>query len=141
MTDPAAARVHGIVSVVAIGWIVYALSLPLLDDALTGLLPGIWRCPYAALTARPCPLCGVTSDFRALLYGHQAAGTLNNRYSFPLFLLILIELAWRITVLTRLRIRRLHGSPAENSKVLLYADVLAHSLGAALLATVIAMNA
>ncbi len=74
------------------------------------------------MTGRPCPFCGVTRDFSALL-SHGSSSAPLNAMSAALFGMVLFEIVWRLVLL--LFVLR---KPRAGLRGLIAADVALHVL-------------
>ena len=79
----------------AAGLLLYALLLPFISSYCAAWFPSLWRCPFAVLTGRPCPLCGLTRDFGALWRGDLHRENLNPM-ALPLLFGAVIEILFRL---------------------------------------------
>lgn len=106
----------------AAGLLVYALLLPLISGYFEAWFPSLWRCPFAVLAGRPCPLCGLTRDFGALWRGDLAGARLNP-LAVPLFVGVIVELLFRLHFCVKRR---------PVSRRLILADASVHGVAALL---------
>ncbi len=79
--------------------------------SLLSALPKTTLCPFKALTALPCPGCGITHAFLALGRLDYAAAYAANPLVFPFAAMILLYAAGRIPQV-------LHSSKVVNSALL-----------------------
>lgn len=54
-------------------------------------------CPFFALTGSPCPLCGFTRSFHALLHGGWLEAWGNCPLAVAAFVLVLLVIIWNLT--------------------------------------------
>lgn len=106
----------------AAGLLLYALLLPFIAPYCEARFPSFWRCPFALMTGRPCPLCGLTRDVGALWHG-DLRGKRLNPMAFPLFVAAIAELLFRL---------HLCAKRCRASRVLVLSDAAVHGVAALL---------
>ena len=97
---------------------VYCLSLPIISPIMSKIIPSLWQCNYKRITGKPCPLCGVTRDFKTILSGNNEKILLNNLSIF-LLVIVLSELIFRLTIAINFKI-------SHSKKTVLF-DIIIHT--------------
>lgn len=85
-------RIYRPFNLAMVGFEIYALLLPFFSPFMGRFFPNLWKCSYNRITGNPCPLCGMTRDFRDLLSGSR--GVLNSM-SFWALLFVISSLVYR----------------------------------------------
>ncbi len=85
----------------------------------SGLAHGPVICPFRALTALPCPLCGLTRSFVALGHADPLAAFDHHAFGPLLFLAALTMLALRVATVARGRPAR-RWSPGRTARLAMW---------------------
>lgn len=99
--DPATRRYRAL-NKSALGLIALCLLLSVFLSLMGTTAP--WyptRCGSLAWFGIPCPLCGLTRGFTAIIFSDIAAAQQWNRLSLPLFGLLVVEVVYRIVALSK----------------------------------------
>jgi len=82
----------------AIGVLLVVLLYPLIIG--TGKLSV--ACPFIGDQRHPCPSCGLTTGWGHLFAGQVAKAKAVNGHALPLFLLVLLQIGWRVFLILQL---------------------------------------
>jgi len=74
---------YSIINIVIICFMVYLFTLPVLSPVMEKILPDLWQCQYLRITGQECPFCGLTRDFRNIMYLSGVAP--HNRFAYVIF--------------------------------------------------------
>jgi hypothetical protein len=78
-----------------LGCLAIAFSMFALHKALPGVLP---TCMSQVVFSRPCPLCGLTRAFAALVLGEFGKARELNALAIPCAMLLIVEIVYRAIV-------------------------------------------
>lgn len=92
-------KYYRITSIVLIFLAAYMIMLPKISPIMRKVLPSIWRCPYSRITSKPCPFCGVTTDFKAINNGKFEKNSFNNILSLSVYTILWLEIFLRGIIL------------------------------------------
>lgn len=112
-------KYYRIISIVLISLAAYMIMLPKISPVMRTYFPSIWRCPYKSITSKPCPFCGVTTDFKSLNTGKFRENVSSNSLSLSIYAVLWSEIFVRGTLLVFIKkIRKI--------KLLVFLDVGIH---------------
>ncbi|MDP4089064.1 MAG: hypothetical protein Q8930_07320 [Bacillota bacterium] len=112
-------KVYRIINIVIICFSLYMLALPLISPTMSKLFPTIWRCPSRTIFHRPCPFCGVTTDFGKINNGGNA--NLGNSQSSYIHTILILEIAIRAAIAAVF-------VKSKRIKLLMTTDALVHAI-------------
>jgi len=92
-------RTYRIVCWVVLGLVIYILLLPIISFYMSKAMPELWTCAFKKATGKPCPYCGITTDFKTILYERSFNLKLKNQMSLYLLIFFVLQALYRPFVL------------------------------------------